>query len=137
MSEKCYSHNEEEYHADYSVILDHFSDHYEIGDQVEFWEAEPVSGGHERFLNAWQIIESMQEQAYEEAGEFSDGYLNEVTKDQGEELKTLAVEYLDKVAGKPTFFTVQNVKKVAGWWDGEDVQSAPMLTESEARNLTS
>jgi len=135
MSEKCYSYNEEEYHTDYSVVLDNLSDHCEIGDQVEFWQGDIVQGSHERYLNTYQIIESMQEQAYEE-NEFSEGYLNEVTKEQQEELKKIVVEYLGKITGAPTFFTAANVEKVEGWWNGEDVQFTPMLTESEVKNLT-
>ena len=125
MSEKCYSYNEEEYHTDYSAVLDNFSDHCEIGDQVEFWQGDIVQGSHERYLNTYQIIESMQEQAYEES-EFSEGYLDEVNKEQQAELKKIVVEYLSKITGAPTFFTANNIEKVEGWWNGEDVQLTPI-----------
>ena len=125
MSDKSYSYNEEEYHSYYSDILDHFNDHYEIGDKVEFWKGDTVQCGHERFIEPYILIEDMQDRAHEEVGEFADGYLNEVTEKQLHELKQLVAGYLDKNLAKHSFFTVKNVEKVEGWWDGEDVQFTP------------
>lgn len=135
-SEKCYSTDEEVYHKDYEAVLEHFAECAEIGEKVSYFEGEVVQGDHSSYLTScWSLIENMQETASEEAGEFSDGYLEDLSQEKQEELRLQVLDWLEKNAKQPNFFGVKNVQAIKGWWNGEDVQSIPMLTERETKNL--
>ena len=65
--------------------------------------------------NEEQIIESMQENLYEDCGEFAEGQTDRITNEQEIELGRMidkAVgEWVDKYDIKPTCYTVTNVEK--------------------------
>ena len=67
-------------------------------------------------IDAGSVLESIQENAYSEGGEFSDGYLDDVTKEQEEELEQklneVFAEWLTKYNHQPAFYYIDNIEKV-------------------------
>ena len=76
-------------------------------DATEFW-----IGRNVRFsprASAIPIVESLQEQAYDECGEFADTYLEDVTKAEEAELEALVNEWANRV-DRSNFWTVGAVE---------------------------
>ena len=67
-------------------------------------------------IDACSVLESIQENAYSEGGEFSDGYLDDVTKEQEEELERKLNEvfsaWSDKYNHHPNFYSVEHIELV-------------------------
>ena len=67
-------------------------------------------------IDAANIIESLQEDAYSEGGEFSEGYLEGVTKEQEEELEeqlnAVIYAWVDKYNHHPNFYNVADIRFV-------------------------
>ena len=65
-------------------------------------------------IDAESIIESLQEDAYSEGGEFSEGYLDDVTQEQQEELEeqlnAILDAWMDKYNHHPNFYNVADIK---------------------------
>lgn len=65
--------------------------------------------------DARHIIERMQERAWDDHGEFSETFLDGLTKEQEAELTKAVGDAIDTWIGKhglhPTFFTVTNIKE--------------------------
>lgn len=115
MSDKrCYSFDEEHYYSfdgtRDEVIKEATS---EADGNEHFWIAE------QKEINppvcAYSVIENIQEQAYEEIGEASEGWIK-YTKDQESELSGILTEafynWCKKHNHLPNFFGVQNVEKI-------------------------
>lgn len=135
-AEVCYSYDEELYRSDFQEILDEFADTKEIGEQVTYWQGETSPYTHASFLNIDRLVEDMQEAACDEAYEdLSEGYLDDLTDEAKRELEKLILDFLNKKAAQPTFYSVKNVEPITGWWDGEDVTQIPMMTADEVSNL--
>lgn len=118
----AYSTNEEDYHGGFptreAAIEDAVaSDDLAPGDTV--WTGKVVSAGpaSRLFRSVRRIIEDMQEDAYDEAGEHADRFLENVTDAQvdelGGEIKKVIDAWADKHGLQPTFFTVASVEKHA------------------------
>ncbi len=104
---KVFSLNETNYY-DYEDILAIMEDEREsdfifIGDKI--------AQEHKNFLTVSCLFEDMQDRA-SELGEWSEGYLEEVTKEQKEELNSLVLDWFNKNISKPSFFLVENVEKI-------------------------
>ena len=67
-------------------------------------------------IDAGSVLESIQENAYSEGGEFSDGYLDDVTKEQEEELEQklneVFAEWTEKYNLHPNFYTVGDIEVI-------------------------
>lgn len=67
------------------------------------------------FISGDEIIDTLQERAYEECGEASEGWLQNVSNEQTDELadKVLEIinEWLEKVNEKPNFSKINNIKE--------------------------
>ena len=110
---KAYSRNEEDYDDDLNEILAALDDDgylkpgatiYE-GDKVEYKASAFFQGGVD------DIIETIRDQAWEEAYDFAESFANNLTKEKLAELETLISNWLD--ANVPVnFFTVRNVKQI-------------------------
>lgn len=117
MSEsKTYSLNNEEYRfgSVHDAIDDAVSDgQVQQGDLVTVYEGEPVPATV-KIRSCW-LIEQMQEQVYEECGEFGEGFLEDVTSEQEAELQTgldsLIENWLDAHNLHPTCYTVTNISE--------------------------
>lgn len=134
-TEKCYSLNGEDYRSDIEDIFDDIKCEHEVGDEVSYFEAETKKQTHQDFLIIDRLIEDMQEQAYGVAPEYADDYLDDLSNEKKMELQELVLKWLNDNAKQPTFFMCENPEEIKGWWNGEEIQSTPMLSESEARNL--
>jgi hypothetical protein len=109
----CYSRDEENYFDDWSEVLAMLDDDGYLEAGAVIYEGEKVQRPASFFgPGARWLIEHMEEQAAEEAGEFAgDWPLHEFTKDKQAELEKLINDWLD--ANVPVhFWTVKNVRKV-------------------------
>lgn len=77
------------------------------------------------FLDVDQLIEHMQSCAYDNAGEYADDYLGNVTKEQKQELELLVLDWARKHELSPNFYLVKDIKEMTynvekGCLDEED-----------------
>ena len=83
---------------------------YEVGQTIAVGLAEPYKV---TYVCADRIIEDLQEEAYDEVGEVSDGWLDSVTKEQRESLceKLLkaVLEWLKECGEEPSFYKVHPI----------------------------
>ena len=67
-------------------------------------------------VSADNVIEAIQDDAYDQAGDFAINYLDDVTKEHRNKLESLLTGIFNIWAKdygyKPSFFTVENVKEV-------------------------
>lgn len=80
---------------------------------VTIYSAESVECKLSDFLYLPGLIESIQDQAYEEVDELAEGYLDDITIDQQADLESMIKSTLDEWADKhrhqPRFYRVINV----------------------------
>ena len=109
---KAYSRNEEDFHEDLSDVLDSLeSDGYlEIGTPLWEGEIKRPTAASMCFGVVDQVIDRVQENAFEEADEFAGDWPN-LPKEKLAELGDLIANWLETNA-PPHFFTVQNVKQI-------------------------
>ena len=67
-------------------------------------------------VDADNVIEAVQDEAYDQAGDFAIDYLDDVTKEHRDKLESLLTGifniWAEDYGYKPSFFTVENVKEV-------------------------
>jgi hypothetical protein len=111
--EKVYSRNEEVFHDDYhELLVDMDSDGNLVAGNV-IWEGEKVQREASFYFRGGvdTIIEGLRDQAWEEAGEFAETWLENVPKEKLAELGDVISKWLD--ANLPVnFWTVDKVKKI-------------------------
>jgi len=78
---------------------------FEIGETVYVGEVKPVDTAS--LVDEGNIIERLQEMAFEYAGESSEDYLQDVTTEQFDELRSLVAAWADRVS-PPNFWQVLN-----------------------------
>lgn len=66
---------------------------------------------HKDFIDADDIIERAKDRAYED-NEYAEGYLDDITKEQEQELNKLIIDWFSKNACHPTFFTVEKSEEI-------------------------
>jgi len=112
-SEKVYSRNGEEYY-DLDTVIDDLRDcgDYEVGYKAEIFEADLRQAKHSDFISAQRLIEDLQERAYDNHGEWSECYLEDVSEEKIKELEKLIISWFDLNAKKPTFYSVENDIKI-------------------------
>ena len=112
MLETVYSTNEEEFY-DYDYILDDLKDlGHTTGDTVEIYQGDAIPMKHSNFIFPDHIIESIQEWAYDEVGDYAEGYLEGLTDADKKELEELIEEFLVKKTGQPNLNAIKNIKRV-------------------------
>lgn len=136
MEQKVYSYDDYYWSKDYEEIRQYWEDSVEVGEPITLSVGDSHGYGHERFLTKWDIPELMQEQAYSEADEWSEGYLSDLTEKHCEQLLDLVCDFLNKNVKAPQFYTVINIEEQAGWWDGQDITFTPMMSKEEMENNT-
>lgn len=111
----CYSVNEEDYHNHIEDAVE--CGNFEVGQVVTIYEADRVGFDIGVFVpDADWLLERMSEAAYEEGGEYADGWLSDVSSDQKKQLEdvvALAVE-MWATANKmhPHFFRAENPRLI-------------------------
>ena len=111
---KCYSHNGEDYRYsadEFAQAATDMCDDFENGEIVEIYEGEEVEKSASTYIPCINnLIEQVQENAWEDLGEFSAGWLDDVTTEQTKDLENMLESMLDKWATKhelqPRFFGV-------------------------------
>ena len=108
---KCYSRNGEEFN--YTELADLFEEMAGDGDLqegAEYWEAEAHAAEPAHFFDAEDIIENAAERAYEEGGDYAEGF-GDVSKEAIAELQELLSAWANKHCSV-NFYTVHNAKKL-------------------------
>ncbi|HJV75394.1 MAG TPA: hypothetical protein VJ654_14300 [Noviherbaspirillum sp.] len=122
-SEWAYSFNEENYNGSETSIEAAIAEALaEADDREAFW-----IGKCKRFVgrgDADDVIERLQEQCYEECGEFGETYLEDVTKEERQELEDFITAWAARV-DRSNFYTVEGAQKFT-------VEEARKLIETPA-----
>ncbi len=87
-----------------------------VGSVVTVYSGEPITNKASGYLSG-NLVEDMQERAYDDAGEFAEDYLSGAgIEEQNELLKELS-DVVDKWADKhklqPTFYGIKNQKEIS------------------------
>lgn len=109
MKDLYYSLDNEDYH-DIDYIAQELEDDKT---RLTVFVGEAIKPTHKQFIERIDICEEMQNNAYDEFDEYADGYLDEITKEQEEELINLIADWFDKNAHKPNFYHVENTKEIS------------------------
>lgn len=119
MTDKCWSYDEEHYYEDFEDVCERaFDDAYpEKPDTVTIDEADVSKYRASDFLEeASYVLEKVVEDAYERAGDFAEGWLENVSKAATDELdkklKTVFDEWAVKHKLEPHFWNVCNIKEI-------------------------
>jgi len=88
-----------------AAAIDYHGGDLEIGRTVYVGEVEPVATSS--LVDEGNIVERMQEMAFDYAGESSEDYLQGVTTEQFDELRSLVAAWADRVE-PPNFWQVLN-----------------------------
>ena len=108
--EQCYSLDNEKYYS-YDDLMSDLRDIFDIGRQVEVWEADKVEWNHADFINVDDLIYNMQTNAMDVCGEVAEEYLNDIITADAEDLKYHIAQWLSKNT-KLNFYGVENEKKI-------------------------
>ena len=117
MSEKCYSTNGEDFN--YTEIEDAIRDAFDdpdiaVGSFVVISEGDAIKWKASELTGF--TLDSIVNSAYDEGGEYADGYLEDVTKEQEADLDKRIAETVNKWADdyglQPNFYRVANVKEI-------------------------
>lgn len=111
-----FSTDEEYYYDDVDYILecveDLENDEKDNDINITIYVAEKVERKHKEFIDVDSLIERMQELSYDVGGEFSESYLEDITKEQKVDMEKVILEYFNENIRQPSFFTVKNVKEI-------------------------
>lgn len=111
---KAYSRDGEAFYDDLTQVLDDLDGDTGLASGDTIYEADKVehkASNLFRFGGVDRIIEAIQEQAWEEGDEFSEGFADNIPQEKLAELERLICDWLD--ANVPVnFFTVKNVKTI-------------------------
>lgn len=102
-----WSRNNEDFTCDELDELLDTHDDLAVGDVVFIGEVAPIQTKH--LCDADDVIEMIGERAYDEVGEYADGY-PDVMPEARAELDALLAGWIEKHA-KPTFYSVVNVRQ--------------------------
>ena len=110
---KVYSLDNESYYDDIEEILELIEEDYEDEKPKYIYEADKVIVTHKDYINVDSLLEDMKDRVYEDYEEGSYGYLeNEKDIQKIECLEALIIDYMDKNFKQPTWYRVENIKKV-------------------------
>jgi len=108
--DKVYSLDGERY-FDWEDIIEQTKSEHDIGDVITLYEADQVNHNNDEFINSYQILENIAESAFDEGGEFTENYHDDLMSINEDELGLLISNWLDSKGVKPKFFTVENVRE--------------------------
>lgn len=110
---KVYSLDNERYYDDIDEILELIEEDYDSEKPKYIYEADKVKVTHKDYINVDSLLEDMKDRAYEDYEEGSYGYLEDEKYIQKIEcLEALIIDYMDKNFKQPTWYRVENIKKV-------------------------
>lgn len=113
---KVYSLNETNYY-NYNDLLEQIEN--DSPDVEYVYVGTKIPYTHADFINGKEIIESIQNRAYEESEDYSGNYISQFDdksktehKDIHLVIERLIADYLSKTISQPDFFKVKNVEKI-------------------------
>jgi len=109
--EQVYTQGGGEKWTDYEDMMNDLRENYNIGEEVEVWEADKVEWNHSDFFNLEIILQDMQSEAIDRCGDVAEEYLDDVTATDSEEIEKYILDWLNKNA-KLNFYGVENAKKI-------------------------
>lgn len=104
----------------YSLDEQYYYDRDDIENMIEesdekietLYQGECIPRFHIDFLNTNQVIEDMQQRAYE-CGEFAEGYLDDFNEEDKQKFKEHILQFLNQNITQPTFFNVKKTKIIS------------------------
>ena len=113
--EYVYSLNEDDYNdlEDIENEIDEINSEYD-NVKIDFvYRGEKVIQTNSMFVNGSDIIENITDRAYDSGGEWSGRYCEDLeSKVHRDNIEKLVIDYLDKNGINPSFYLVENVKKI-------------------------
>jgi len=107
--EECYSANKEEFYDDLESVIE-YARYHEVD---TLYVGKKTKINHSDFLNPHLIIEQMQEEVCEKYGTYlTDTYLEDLKKEDMEELKVIIANFLEKKTGPVFFYGITDIKEV-------------------------
>ena len=103
-----YSLCDERYYSE-DCVLDMLEDEPEI---EEVYYGIGIFKTHKDFIDADDIIERAKDRAHEDS-EYAEGYLDDITKEQEQELNKLIIDWFNKNVKQPTFFEIKKSNKMS------------------------
>jgi len=110
MSDKVYSIDEEEFFEEMDDALQRLESCPCIGQTIYIGTKKQKKASS--FFDVEFMIEHMQDQAYDDAGEWSEGFFEDVSKEKIKELETMIKTWIDKEVFV-NFWQVSDVKEYA------------------------
>ena len=116
MSDECFSTDEEIFRDEYEEdvvddIISGFEDPYEaIG--IAYWKGHSNRPSPSSVFRIQWLIEEMQENAWDNYGEFAEDFLNDLPNEKVEELEKLIVDWFDSNVNV-SFWQVHNTEERA------------------------
>ncbi len=98
--------------ADDVDYVEHYINELEFSPEDTIEIGERVTVLHKDIFNLRDLIEDMQDNAYEIGDEYAEDYLKDLTYSKAEELEDLILLWLNKNIKQPNFFSVKNEKEI-------------------------
>lgn len=114
----CYSLNEEDFTGGLCSKEDAISEgrEYAIDDDKPYFYIGKAISDFTPSIDIDCIIENIQEDAYQNGGEWAEGYLEDITKEQAneldEKLNDVLSNWIDKYNIKANWFTVADIERI-------------------------
>lgn len=109
----AYSYNEYDYYGTFNSFEEACADAIKEGYKGDIFIGETTQN-FQPYINPREIIESIQESAYDDS-EYSDDYLENITPQQldelDEEINFVISKWIKRHNFEPTWFLVKNIKK--------------------------
>lgn len=111
---EVYSHNQEDWVEDFQTAYEHSVDEclYDHDKPVVYrGDAVPVT--HKSLCKdvSGQVVEALQEWAFDKVGEHSEGYLDDLDAEKMASLDAVVCKWLDDNAGETSAYNVVNIKE--------------------------
>jgi hypothetical protein len=110
--EYLYSFDEETFYNDLDEVMDMINDDLdnEPGDKITIYRGNPVKVTHRDFIKNLDLIDILQEMAYEEDGEIAENYLSEVTDEDLDFVINILSGVFNKKFKQPDYHRVENIQ---------------------------
>jgi hypothetical protein len=112
--EKVYSNNDQDWFEELQDAIDAAIDRDVHQECIYIMEGEKDMLTHSRLSSSIgdSVIQQIQEWAYDECGDYSDQYLEDLGEDKISELSKVISEWIEKNAEAPAFYKVVNIKNL-------------------------
>lgn len=102
-----------EHFEEWDAVKDYVDSEYEPGERVTVYKGRPVELSHYDHVRPiiHRFVESIQEHAYDEDGDYAEDYLTDLpdTEELNDELAEIVTEWLNKHAKRPGYHRVDDI----------------------------